>query len=178
MDHDFLIPGDAFLLRPIREGDLESLRKWRNNTLNRKSFFDQRTIEYAEHLTWFKKYLENENDIMFVIEKTEDLKIPIGTISLYNIDYTSSKAEFGRLLIGDTDSRGRGIAHKATKELCKFGFECLGLDNIFLEVFSDNQKAIGIYEKANFKVISDYNRNDRKVLVMNLESSDFVNKFI
>ena len=54
---------------------------------------------------------------MFVIEETETLKRPVGQVALYNIDWAAGTGEFGRLMIGDADAQGRGLARLATARL-------------------------------------------------------------
>ena len=44
-------------------------------------------------IKWFESYKEKEDDFIFIIETLNE--IPVGMISLYNIDYDSKNADFG-----------------------------------------------------------------------------------
>lgn len=79
---------------------------------------------------WYDKYKNNNKDIMFIIYSEN---MPVGTVALYDIDYKNNTAEFGRLLIGDLNSRRKNIGFIATKALCEYGFNNLGLIKLFLK---------------------------------------------
>lgn len=147
MKHEFIIQGEGFILRPLTLDDLELLRYWRNSNKIQKWFLDKRYIDSKQQIEWYKKYLENENDIFFIIEDTI-LNRAVGAISLYNID--KKEAEFGRFMIGDPEAKGKGIGKKAMEAICKFGFQQLHLNRINLEVIKSNHRAIRIYEDLGF----------------------------
>lgn len=93
---------------------------------------------------------------------------PVGTIALYNIDYKNKIAELGRVLIADINSRCRSIGLAATRSLCEYGFNKLGLNKIILEVYKDNIKAFNLYKKVGFKTVEEKNISNREVLLMQL----------
>lgn len=153
------------ILKPIEEDDIERIRLWRNSESISGVFIDNRIITSDEQIIWYNKYKSNINDKMFIINYNDK---PVGTVALYNIDYITCIAEFGRLLIGDLDSRCKGIALTATKALCEYGFNILGLNKIILQVYKDNFNAIKLYKKVGFNSIEEKCVNNKKIILMEL----------
>lgn len=77
----------------------------------------------------------------------------VGTISLKKIDYENKKAEYS--IITDKAVRGKGYAEEATKELFDFAFGQLGLHKIYLNVVSENERAIAFYKKCGFYFVGE-----------------------
>ena len=50
-----------------------------------------------------------DDDFVFVVEDLDGPGGLIGQASLYHIDWGAGCAEFGRLLIGESAARGRGL---------------------------------------------------------------------
>ena len=142
-------------LRLIEHSDLPMTLKWRNKKHIRKWFFDSEVIAPEKHEEWFQKYFKKEGDFVFIIEEIVKFKKPVGQVSLYNIDWKEKVAEYGRLIIGEEDARGIGIAKEATEMLLSFAFIELELERVELEVMSSNKRAIGIYHACGFEEISD-----------------------
>lgn len=156
------ILGERVRLRLLREDDLSMTLAWRNQDHIRKWFIHSDVILPEQHKKWFQSYLEKDNDFVFIIEEIRDLKKPIGQVSLYNINWTESKAEFGRLLIGEDDARRKGFPREATRLLLNFGFNAFDLVEIELEVKRNNVSSISLYELLGF--IQDEDGGDLVVM--------------
>lgn len=148
------IYADNIVLKPIKRKDIELIRTWRNNESNNKIFFNNDYITVEDQNKWYENYKNNNKDKMFIIYNNN---VPVGTIALYDINYENRIAEFGRLLIGDLNSRGKNIGLIATKALCEYGFNNLGLNKITLEVYKENVKAFNLYKKIGFKIVKEIN---------------------
>ena len=74
----------------------------------------------------------------------------IGHIELMSVDYEKKIAVLGRVLIGQTESRGKGWGTAIVAEALNYGFNTLGLTEIKLVVFDFNQPAITCYKKLGF----------------------------
>lgn len=171
MKHNYVIQQGELIFRPITELDIENMRQWRNKEGIRQSFIYQEHISVEQQEQWYRKYIKAENDIMFIIEyKTK----PIGTVALYNIDINKREAEFGRLMIGEVETRGLGIGQIAAKTMCEFGFKELNLDRIILEVFKDNDYAIRAYEKAGFRSLGERDIRGRTLEIMYLDKEESI----
>lgn len=137
-------------LRVLTAKDLSLTLTWRNQAVIRRWFIYSEPITQEQHEDWYAKYCQRDNDLVFIIEEVGDLNRPVGQVSLYDIDEETGRAEFGRLMIGDEEARGRGLAKKATMLILDFGFKACSLEEIYLEVFEDNQAAIHIYQQLGF----------------------------
>ena len=145
-----IIENDRIILRLLESTDLPLTLSWRNQDNIRKWFLNTDVILAEKHVAWFERYKELDHDFVFVILAKDLGTIPVGQISLYDIDWNAKAAEFGRLLIGEALAKGKGYAKEATHLLVKYGFDILGLQQIILEVKSDNKSAIAIYQAAGF----------------------------
>ena len=105
-----------------------------------------------QHVAWFASYQQRDDDFVFVVEEASERQRPIGQAALYHIDWFAGKAEFGRLMIGEADAAGRGLAREATQTLVAMAFEELGLREVYLEVLPDNERAINVYRACGFEV--------------------------
>ena len=150
-----LIPplvGERLKLRLLEENDLPHTLAWRNQEHVRRWFAHSDVITPEQHRDWFTAYRERDDDFVFVIEETHDLHKPVGQISLYRIDWARHRAEFGRLMIGETAAARRGLAREATRVLLYYATTTLGMREVELEVFADNAAAISIYAACGFQV--------------------------
>ena len=158
------IEGERIRLRLLEEADLPLTLTWRNQDHIRKWFLYSEVITPEQHWSWYNQYKDRDNDFVFIIEETQTLHRPVGQTSLYNIDWADRRAEFGRLLIGDSMARGKGIAKEATHITLDCGHRYLKLEEFVLEVIKDNALAITVYQFVGFVPVGE--RDD--VLVMRL----------
>ena len=173
MQHDYVIKNNKFILTPVTEADIELMRGWRNSPLNHSSFLTNNYIDMDQQKRWFENYLQKTNDIMFIVKDLEDSGKRVGMRGLYDIDNDKKRAEFGRLLIGEPSTRGKGLGLAVTLKLCEFGFQILELDEIYLEVITDNVIAHEIYKKAGFLETERYSINGREIIKMSLFKENF-----
>lgn len=159
------IENEEVVLKPITTEDLECMRMWRNSMNNEYIFRDTTYITRQDQMAWYEKYQMDPTDQMYIII---DQGQCVGTVALYHIDRDQKEAEFGRLLIGDLNARGKKLGMKASKLLCQYAFETLKLERIVLEVFEDNLYAKNIYEQLGFKVIGELEEGHRSLLKMAL----------
>jgi RimJ/RimL family protein N-acetyltransferase len=142
--------GERVTLRLLEPGDLGLTREWRNQDHIRRWFFHPDVVSSEQHEAWFARYRERDDDFVFVIEETRDLRRPVGQVSLYGVDWERGRAEYGRLMVGDPDAAGRGLAREATQVLLDWALGPLGLREVYLEVMADNLPAIAVYRACGF----------------------------
>ena len=142
-------------IRSLTVDDLETTRIWRNRPETRVRFFFDQEISAEEQQAWFELYLKKKNDLVFIVEGVET-KEPIGQTSLYDIDFENGVAEFGRFMIGNVNQRSKGFGREALSLTCAVGFQQLELDEIFLNVKSDNVGAIKAYHAVGFSVSDEH----------------------
>jgi RimJ/RimL family protein N-acetyltransferase len=152
------IAGVGFNLRLICAEDLTIIRSWRTREDIRHHFIKSDIISWERHLAWWEDYRTKNDDFVFIIEETEKFNRPVGQVSLYNIDLENDEAEHGRLMIGDNEARGKGLARRATELLMTWAFNSLRIKRIYLEVFKDNTIAINLYRRCGFSSCGDDGR--------------------
>lgn len=72
----------------------------------------------------------------------------LGTISLKDISLHNRRAEYAISL--RKSAQEQGIAAEATKQLLTLSFRDWGLERVYLNVLSENMRAIHLYEKCGF----------------------------
>lgn len=169
MDHRYEITNDNLLLRPLKYNDIEPLRLLRNE--QRHFFSNNNLISQQQQEEWFKAYLAKDNDIMFAITTAENPDAFCGAIALYNIDYQSRLAEFGRVIIDKTLLEEKGIGTKAIKTICRFGFDTLLLNKIRAVVLKNNSRAIKAEIKAGFQIVGEHD-DVYEIEIVNRSSHD------
>ena len=101
---------------------------------------------------WLKeKVIEDPNRILFLILSKNK---KVGHIGLYNYQEESNSAEISNVLVGDKGN-SPGLMEIVTKALIKCGFDDFRLSKIWLEVFSDNYKAINLYERCGMLTVGN-----------------------
>jgi UDP-4-amino-4,6-dideoxy-N-acetyl-beta-L-altrosamine N-acetyltransferase len=155
-------------LRLLEERDLPATLAWRNQDHIRKWFFFSDVITPEQHRRWFDAYLGRDDDFVFVIEETEELRRSVGQVALYKIDWAAGTAEFGRLMIGDAEAQGRGLARLATACLVDEALGAWGLRSVHLEVRTGNEPALAVYRSTGFAVVS----TDADVVRMQKDAGD------
>ena len=168
MTHNFQNEFEDIILKPLEQKNIEDLRNLRNKEENRKCFIYQKEITKEEQENWYKKYSEKEEDVMFSAFLKEVGEYPIGFAALYDIDRNSKKCEFGRIVVDKSKVTKKGIGYQITKCLCDIGFQDLGLDMIYLEVFSDNIPALKTYLKVGFIERNRYRKDNKEIIYMEL----------
>lgn len=144
-----MIAGKFVGLRAIESEDAENIVSWRNLEDVSSEMFSLRGPTMDEHQKWFRCYKENLNrhEFMIIVLDTGEA---IGTVGLSDINPFHRKAEYG-ILIGAQSQRGKGYAREATELILNYAFNTLRLQKVSLRVFSDNYKAIRLYESAGFQ---------------------------
>ena len=153
-------------LEYFTEDDFEQLIKWNENT---SPYF---LLQWAGPAFTFPltkdqllTYIEDSNtpDATKRIYKVIDTETEknVGHIALTNIDYYHNSARIGKVLIGGTSMRGKGIGSLMMQEIIKIGFRDLNLHRLSLGVFDFNQSARACYQKVGFQtegLLRDYRK--------------------
>ena len=138
----------AIRIRKIEPDDTENILRWRNNESVTQNFVYRKILTREEHERWLDTYIASGRAVQFIIEEV-DANLPIGSVYLRDIDHGHKKAEFG-IFIGENAARGKGYGKLATKMVLRYAFEEMGLNKVFLRVFSNNKDAIKCYLNAGF----------------------------
>jgi len=147
-----VLDGERVRLRPLAEADLPLTRAWRNRDEIRRWFRSSEPIGAAQHAAWWERYRNRDDDLVWIVEEKREVGgvRPVGMVSLYAIAPARGEAEFGRLLLGEPDAGGRGLATEATRLVAGLALGELGLRRVHLEVAAANAAAIAVYERSGF----------------------------
>lgn len=149
MEHQLNGKYGRISLEPLRENELERLRKLRNRWAKEGVFLSSELITPEAQRKWFQHYQSRPDDYMFSVYSC-DTHVLIGAVSLYHIDIVQSQAEFGRLMIDKDILPQSHFGYDVTVAACQLGFNEIGLHRIYLSVYEDNTAAIRVYRKVGF----------------------------
>ncbi len=137
--------------------------EWRNNPSVRKWMFSQEVIDLKSHINYISSLKDNKDKIYFLVKQFSNC---LGVIDFTQI--TTKSAYIG--LYSNPDLKGVGTI--LMKNIIEYGFGKLNVENLLSEVFSDNQKAISLYKKFNFKEIDRKLVDSREVILMELNNEN------
>lgn len=138
-----------FKIREIERKDLETIRKWHNDTelyqkLGGTFHYCNDEVESA----WFDNYMQSRNKNVRCVITDENDEL-LGCIYLLNIDYINRSAELG--IITDISNRRKGVATFANNSIFEHAFNNLNLKRLEIEILSTNSASIALAKKAGFK---------------------------
>lgn len=138
-------------LRELCIEDAEGMLEWMHDpSINCNFRFDASsyTLEQAKNFIIQAREVQSRNEaIHWAI--TEDGKEYLGTISLKDIDITNRTAEYAICL--RKCAMGKGIAYEATGKVLEYAFSQINLHRVFLNVLSNNERGIRLYERCGFR---------------------------
>jgi len=145
MKHSFCAVRGDFSIRPLAYNDIEQLRVWRNDSSNSKYLRKIPYIDAAAQNAWFESYLANDSEVCFAADYQGSL---VGSASLYHIK--RDQAEFGRIMIGSSEFKGKGLGFRLSELTVGVGFDQMGFERIEASVAIDNIAALFIYVRLGF----------------------------
>lgn len=171
MDHRYCAENSDILLRPIKEKDIEYLRIWRNDATLSTYLSKIPFITPEMQIKWYKHYLKDHNTFFFsVVDKGRC--VVIGSVALYG--FKDSSCEVGRIIIGDSTSRGKGIGYSSLLLAIGIGIEKFQINEFRLNVHENNIAAKKIYEKAGFQTYGRHHFSEGGFeLEMLIQSDEF-----
>jgi hypothetical protein len=129
-------------LRKIKEKDLKMIMDWRTSPHITKYMYTDPNLTLEKQKKWFNNILNSEKVIYWVISCDNN---DVGLLNLYDIDYKNKKCGWA-YYIADKNFRGKGLSKNLELNLYKFVFETLGLNKLWCEVFSFNDKVIILHK--------------------------------
>lgn len=137
-------------LRRLDLKDATGMLEWMHDTDIQQNFQNDMSVKTLADV---KHFIENAQysvadgcSMHFTI--ANELDEYMGTISLKNISLRDKRAEYAISL--RKCAQGRGIAANATHQLLTLSFRDWMLEKVYLNVLSENQRAIRFYEKCGF----------------------------
>ncbi len=165
--HAVTLRGAAVTLRPMGEGDWDSLLKWNS---------DPAVMELADHNPFEESSLEELQTIYrwisthaycFIMEADGN---PIGECWLQQMNLQRIVAQFPNkdlrridLMIGEKELWGRGYGTDAIGLLVDFGFQDERADAIFAPVMADNHRSQRAFQKNGFTCLKRFQEPDGSI---------------
>lgn len=144
------IEGERVGLGPTSRELLLLITRWMNS-LETTRFLRMGVYHPEQEEKWFDNLMADSSTHYFTIYELSNMR-PIGGVDLHEIDLRNRTAEVG-IMIGEADARGKGYGTEATRLICDFGFNALGLHSIMLMTYAWNVAGQRAYEKAGFKEV-------------------------
>lgn len=140
-----------FKLRKLEEKDVHGMLEWMHEKeVNQYFRFDAHSMNEVTAKKFIEKSFSEENRNYAVADESDEY---LGTISLKNINCVDENAEYAISL--RKCARGKGVAKVATNKVLEIAFGELGLHKVYLNVLSNNIRAIKFYEKIGFRYIGE-----------------------
>ena len=147
-----MIKGEKVFLSSIEKDDLEQLKAWRNNPEFRKHFREYRELNLRQQELWFEdKVVKDPTTLMFAIRDMKSSQL-LGCCGFVYINWVHRHADLS-LYIGWEDAYidDQGYAQESCKLLMNYGFNELGLNKIWTEIYEFDEKKKMLYKKFEFK---------------------------
>lgn len=135
-------------LTALTADDLPVLFRWINDRELVLHNAPYRPVTEEQHRTWFEAVQQRHDVRIFAIRLRDSGRL-IGSCQLHSIHDIHRSAEL-QMRLGEADARDQGYGTEALQLLLRYAFQDLGLHRVSLHVFSTNDAAIRLYEKAGF----------------------------
>lgn len=146
-------------LRKLLEKDAEGMLEWMNDPEIRSNFrFTSEHKDKADVINFIKAAsieIGEGKSIHYAI--VDDADEYLGTISLKNITLEAKNAEFAISL--RRKAQGHGIGYRAVMKLLEMAFDRYDLQRVYLNVLSENIRAIRLYEKCGFVFEGEFRKH-------------------
>jgi RimJ/RimL family protein N-acetyltransferase len=137
-------------LRPLEPADAERYHRWRTDAevASLAGFPAPPSLAQVQRRLADATDKQGQDRYSFLICLLENER-PIGEVSLFELDLQHGSAEVG-IFIGEKAEWGKGYGTDAVTAIVDFGFGALRLERIWLNVWTENERARRAYEKAGF----------------------------
>ena len=145
-------------LRELQEKDAGLMLEWMHDPDVQKGFKkNMMSASIGDAIAFCEKSkipnrVRQGDDLHFAIVNDKDEYL--GTVSLKAIDLDNRTAEYAIAI--RKAAQGRGVATIATGIVLKKAFKEYGLHRVYLNVFSDNERAIELYERCGFRFEGEF----------------------
>jgi RimJ/RimL family protein N-acetyltransferase len=144
-----MINGLHTSLRAIEEEDLPQLLIWRNMPELRRYFREYRELNQQQQLRWFNEKVNNDitTRMFSIVDHQGNL---LGAAGLCYIDWVNRNADFSIYIGRDNLYIDLKYAPDAAKKIIKYGFEELGLNRLWSEIYSYDQSKVKFFNELGF----------------------------
>jgi RimJ/RimL family protein N-acetyltransferase len=169
-----ILTGEYVYLRPLAVPDAEMTQRWR--TGGRAKLLNRGARNVDEQRDWIVKRPETEMNFVICL----NAQIPVGMLSLIDIDKVHRHAETAHFLIGEEEAvRGTPAAYEAMRLIYGLAFDRLSLHRIWGQVASDNkmmitwQRMFGMKEEGRLRDHYFLDGHWQDAVLMGLTEDDY-----
>ena len=166
MNRDVILESDNIYYVNVSYDLIDEYLKLFNNP-NIKKFItaDPNPYTYENRFMCVKEALETDTLIILSMFDKKSGRF-IGNVDFDNI--TSNNAEIG--IVINEEFQNNHYGWEALKRFIDYGFNDLKLEEIYLGVYSNNDRAVHLYEKLGFRPY----KVDKNIAIINGESVDTI----
>jgi UDP-4-amino-4,6-dideoxy-N-acetyl-beta-L-altrosamine N-acetyltransferase len=148
----------------ISSEEKKMVLSWRNHQDIRKWMINKKEISLEEHLNYINSLYTKNDRVYFLVKESNEY---IGVVDLTNI-VEKEFAEFGIYAKPDCI----GVGSKLMRTIVDYAFKILKLKKLIANVYINNEKAIKLYKKFNFKEIRVDTDSNGKFVQMELKNEN------
>jgi RimJ/RimL family protein N-acetyltransferase len=140
--------GKHVALTPVTDEDSQQLFAWINDRNLVRLHGPFKPVDKASHEQWMQQARADNGRTVMAIREAASNRL-IGLLQLVNGHNIHRSIEL-RIRIGAAGDRGKGLGREAVELAVQHAVDTLGVQRVFLHVFSDNAPALAAYEAAGF----------------------------
>lgn len=154
-------------LKPTTYQDISTIIQWENDPQNKEFIFQYSEKEHQEVI---------KNSDQLHLKLIDNQGIMIGFIILRGLNNPHLSIELKRIVIQD---KGKDYGKKALLLIQQIVFEQLEKNRLWLDVFTDNPRAIHVYKSVGFeeegikRACIKSEKNFRSLIIMSILRKDF-----
>ena len=149
-----MLKAGSVRLRALEHKDTESLYLWENDTeiwsvSETYAPFSKAVLE--QFIASQQQDIYATRQLRLVIERIED-SAAVGAVDLFDFDPHNRRAAVG-ILIYEQSLRGKGYGRQALEAVMEYGRRVLDLNQIYCDVYADNEPSMALFEGAGFRKV-------------------------
>ena len=144
-----LIEGNSVNLRSLELEDLEILKKWRNNKVNRIHTREFRLLNMVNQKHWFNSIHQDNPPKFIMFGVTDKQKKLIGVCGLTYIDWKNRHCEISIIIFKKNWQKSKQ-AEDVVLLLTDHAFGELNMHRLWVEIFDTIPENIEFFESMNF----------------------------
>jgi RimJ/RimL family protein N-acetyltransferase len=160
-----------FIVKEAGEDDLEYVMRLERAEENRDFVFQN---TYEEH----KSNIDSTENMLFIVQDRESSENAAFILCSYKIPYDSF--ELRRIVI---ETKCKGAGSELISALIKYSFEVVKANRFWLDVFTDNDRAVHLYKKLGMvhegtlrQSYKDYSGRYRDQMIFSILNEEYVKR--
>lgn len=146
---------DIGAIRPVRDDEIELMRRWRNAPSVRMNMYTRHEISHEEHCAWWSRIKQDESNqyLMYQMDGS-----PLGIVGFNGVDRINKQSLWAFYAAPDAP---RGTGTNMEFLALDYAFTFLELHKLSCEVLAFNAPVIKLHEKFGFKIEGVFREHHR-----------------